>query len=293
MAKRGRVVSTSISLSTKIADLGDSDCCLLATWLIPHADDQGRMEADPRRLKGQIAPLLPWITVEIVERALQKMAQVRYIVLYHANGVDLLQHVDWWREPGKPEYTAASDYPPPPGWRDCPAGKGTAARGGYGFAEFRENSGKVGDNPDKKLSPTPNPSRSPDPDPVPGEGEREGEGVEQPPDPELTPQEETIQSYEENIEPLTPALREELMGLMETYSPAWVSDAILIALRQRVRKFSYIEGVCNNCASMGMDVEYSIQDQVGRRIPKNAKPINLDQYRRDYGDLFFSREEDR
>ncbi len=284
MAKRGRVISTSISLSTKIADLGDSDCCLLATWLNLHADDQGRIEADPRRLKGQVAPLLPWITVEVVERALQKMAQVRYIKLYRANGLDLLQLVDWWRECGKLDYTAASDYPPPPGWRDCPAGKGTAAQGGYGFVEFpgnSRNSDNVGDNPDKKLPPTPNPDRSPDPAPELGEGEREGEGTEPPADAGEVTEEAALQFYAENIEPLTPELREMVARLMADYSPPWLCDAVQATLKQgeKVRKYSYVAGILQRWKREGRDV----------RGDRKSKPIDFEQYTHgEYADLFGS-----
>ncbi len=279
MAKRGRVLSSNLSLSTKIADLGDSDCCLLATWLNLHADDQGRMEADPRRLKGQVAPMLPWITVETVEHALQKMKETRYVVLYQANGLNLLQLVEWWRECGKLEYTAASDYPAPPGWVDCPAGKGTAARGGYGFVEFPVNSGNVGNNLDKKLPPTPNPDRSPDPAPELGEGEREGEGGDPPADTEEVTEETALQFYTENIEPLTPELHDMVVQLIATYSPGWLCDAVRATLKQgeEKRKYSYVEAILQNWKREGR----------GIRSDRKEKPIDIDEYTHGkYADLF-------
>lgn len=149
MAKRGRVIPNSISVSPLMADLGNSDFCLLASWLPLHADDQGRLEADPRRLKGQVAPLLPWITPEVIAVALANMERLGLIIRYQSRGLELLQIIPWWRDNNHQEYTAASEHPPPAGWRDCPPGKGTAARGGYGFGEFRGNSPTVGEFPDK------------------------------------------------------------------------------------------------------------------------------------------------
>lgn len=143
MSKRGRTLSNRIGLSETIADLNDPIAVILATWFPLYADDQGRLEASQRRLKAEVCPLLDFITPADISAALQKMVDVGYIVLYHHNGTPLLQLVSWWRWNDAMPYTASSDYPPPAGWLDCPAGKETAKRGGYGFREILRISEKV------------------------------------------------------------------------------------------------------------------------------------------------------
>jgi hypothetical protein len=145
MAKRGRTLSNKIGLSATIADLGDLASVVLATWFPLYADDQGRLEANPRRLKAEVCPLLDLITPADIATALQRMVDVGYIICYQHNGTPLLQLVSWWRWNDAMPYTATSDYPAPPGWVDCPAGRETAKRGGYGFREIPRLSEKVSD----------------------------------------------------------------------------------------------------------------------------------------------------
>lgn len=135
MSKRGRTLSNKIGLSGTIADLGDPIAVILATWFPLYADDQGRLEASPRRLKAEVCPRLDFITPADIAAALQRMEEEHYIVRYQHNGAPLLQLVSWWRWNDAMPYTAASEYPAPAGWSDCPPGKETAKRGGYGFRE--------------------------------------------------------------------------------------------------------------------------------------------------------------
>lgn len=56
---RGRMLSTSISLSEQMADLASDTHRLLATWMLAHLDATGRCTGSPRQLCALVTPLLP------------------------------------------------------------------------------------------------------------------------------------------------------------------------------------------------------------------------------------------
>lgn len=68
---RGRMLSTYVALSETMADLPDDTCRLVATWMIPHLDRDGRITGSPRRLKAIVVPLLNHIEVEDVKRCVE------------------------------------------------------------------------------------------------------------------------------------------------------------------------------------------------------------------------------
>lgn len=80
-----------ISTSPRLAALKNDTHRLIYTWLIPFLDVEGRMEADPRIIKGYICPLLDHITLKIIDAALHDMAVADLIVLYALNGNNYLQ----------------------------------------------------------------------------------------------------------------------------------------------------------------------------------------------------------
>lgn len=117
-SKDGRVLHKSISLSTTLADLGDPTYILVATWLIPHCDDQGRLPADARQLKARVFPLIDAITPAIIASAVSRMATVGLIECYTADEVPLLQYRTWWKWNGGQRRSYPSQFPAPPGWQD-------------------------------------------------------------------------------------------------------------------------------------------------------------------------------
>lgn len=76
MAQR-RMINKKISLSEKVADLpllGQ----LLYTWMIPHADDLGLLQASARTIKGAVFPIHD-VLVKDVEEMLNKMEDAELI----------------------------------------------------------------------------------------------------------------------------------------------------------------------------------------------------------------------
>lgn len=84
---RKRYISTDISLSGKIEELarrsGDF-AVILFTWMIPHADDWGRMEGDPAKVFYTVTPRFSTLgrTPEDVEQALQTMHEIGLLHRY-------------------------------------------------------------------------------------------------------------------------------------------------------------------------------------------------------------------
>jgi hypothetical protein len=81
MANR-RMISKSISISKTLAKASDS-AALLYTWLIPHCDDGGNMDADPLAVKGIVVPMRP-VSVDDVANDLSELEQLGAISFYEA-----------------------------------------------------------------------------------------------------------------------------------------------------------------------------------------------------------------
>lgn len=89
MANR-RMISKSISTSKKLATVS-ADAALLFTWIIPHCDDNGNMDAEPIAVKGIVVPMRT-VSVGEVGKQLDQLKKVGLILLYEAkNGEDELE----------------------------------------------------------------------------------------------------------------------------------------------------------------------------------------------------------
>lgn len=88
----GRMLSKRVTRSNKVADLSSDTARMIYSWLIPYTDVEGRMEADSRLLKADIAPLLDHITPKVINSVLQELHKIGLIILYEA-GEDLKQYL--------------------------------------------------------------------------------------------------------------------------------------------------------------------------------------------------------
>ena len=78
---QGRMLKKRISKSRKFAALKSHNARLLYLMIYPHLDIEGRIEADPRLLKADVAPLLNFSERKITEY-LEDMHRVGLIILY-------------------------------------------------------------------------------------------------------------------------------------------------------------------------------------------------------------------
>jgi hypothetical protein len=122
---RARMLAPTISTSERVNMLS-LKAALLYTWMLAHADDQGRLTGVPTTIKALVVPLREDLSVEDVDRVLNEMEDLELIRRYSAYEVGgwkageddrVIQINDWWdyqhlRDP------QPSKYPAPKGWRD-------------------------------------------------------------------------------------------------------------------------------------------------------------------------------
>lgn len=83
---RKRSLSTEISYDSKVEDLAHEHGylpCLLYTWAIPHADDHGRLTADPRDFRLLVCPNLPTRAKDVEEAIGQIVASGLWSIVEH------------------------------------------------------------------------------------------------------------------------------------------------------------------------------------------------------------------
>lgn len=89
---------------------------LLQIGMINHADDQGRIKANPLYLAKEIFPY-DRVTPANVTKWLEQIADNGTVILYKAEGKQYAQLTKWW-EYQSLQYAAPSEYPSPPNWKD-------------------------------------------------------------------------------------------------------------------------------------------------------------------------------
>ena len=80
----GRMIKKRISRSIKFSKLKSNTARLLYLMIYPHLDVKGRMEANPKLIKGEVCPLL-CITYSKISLYLRDMHNVGLIKLYKAD----------------------------------------------------------------------------------------------------------------------------------------------------------------------------------------------------------------
>lgn len=80
-----------ISESRRLADLKSDSARLLYTWIIPHLDIEGRLNASPDMIKGKVVPRLQHFTIELINECLEDMDKAGLVKLYEFDGDRYLQ----------------------------------------------------------------------------------------------------------------------------------------------------------------------------------------------------------
>lgn len=123
-----RLIYNSISTSERVSSLGVKGA-LFYTWMITHADSQGRMQGKPKVIKQQVVPFIDEITVEDVAESLELMEGQTLIIRYEdSKGRPLIQIADWWEYQKGLLFKAPSHYEPPKDWNDVTTPRGEKGR---------------------------------------------------------------------------------------------------------------------------------------------------------------------
>jgi len=92
---RGRFVSKEVCIDKKVNELKDPWSMLGFTWLITHADVEGRTYGDPELVKSMIFPRQREISVEDVERFIQQWVDAGMIDWYEVDGEMFIQFLNF------------------------------------------------------------------------------------------------------------------------------------------------------------------------------------------------------
>ena len=85
MTRERRSLWTTISTSMKLSQVS-LKAALVYTWAIPHFDDEGYLDGDPRILKGKVVPLRDEINTEDIGKITQELIEVGLWVVHKVNG---------------------------------------------------------------------------------------------------------------------------------------------------------------------------------------------------------------
>ena len=79
------MISKSITTSLKLSRCKTDHARLLFTWMIPHADDKGRLQGDVNFIKGLIFPMLKH-TIKRISKFLEDLSENNLIIWYGEKG---------------------------------------------------------------------------------------------------------------------------------------------------------------------------------------------------------------
>lgn len=90
----GRMIRKNISQSKKIASLS-KESIVLFLLIIPHLNAHGKMNGNPHFIKGEVCPLLTWLTVDMIERCLCEITEKTNLKYYEVDGLFWIQSLSW------------------------------------------------------------------------------------------------------------------------------------------------------------------------------------------------------
>lgn len=121
----GRIIKTQISISEQVNDLSIY-AALLFTWMIPHADDFGRMPGGARKVKALVVPMRDDFTSTKVEECLCEMHRSRLVQRYEIAGETFLEFPSWDEHQHGLHKRTTSKFPAPTNadFREIPGNSG-------------------------------------------------------------------------------------------------------------------------------------------------------------------------
>lgn len=87
----GRMLKKEISDSMKLGQLKSDRPRVLYFMMLPHLDRDGRLKADPYKIKGQICTMLPY-SIKSIQTALEQLHAVGLLILYSIDDKQYLQY---------------------------------------------------------------------------------------------------------------------------------------------------------------------------------------------------------
>jgi DnaD/phage-associated family protein len=235
-----------MSTDEEVSEIAEVDpmAALMWPWLLTHFDDWGRAKASPREIKNSVFQANELITIDHIKKALQ-LYNNKLLILYEIGGkwYMAIPSEKWFKfqthiRSSKRE-TDGSRIPPPP---DNSAQVRASAR------EVAEGSGVARDY---TPSPSPSPSLSPSPS---IDSSCSGYGEDEP---------NIYKVYEQEFGIIGSTTGDLLKALEEEYGAGWVVRSMKEAVRQNVRKISYVESTLKNWKVTGFSEPWTLEKPKG------------------------------
>ena len=267
---RGRFISKSITTDREINALSSDTSRLAFTWLLTFADCEGRVTGEPDLLLASLFPRRQDITPDLLETFIQEWASAGFIVWYLApDGDRYIQFLNF----SKHQIGLRKDRE---AFNPIPAPENAALLAGTLPDELRQSSGTAPDQLRSNSGLTPAEVKVKVKDNVKVEDEGEYEVKREPLESERAQPEsrraqtaldhaqhtgaeltldhalhagagrtkgKLLQLYSEEIGPLTPAIRAQLLQALHQYGEDRLTYAILEASHHNVRSWKYIHAI--------------------------------------------------
>jgi DnaD/phage-associated family protein len=223
MAER-RMVSKVISISEKVNSLSLFGR-LLYTWMIPHADDFGRLPGSPAKVRALVVPMADE-TVKDVEQALADMHERGLIIWYEVDGERFIQITNFEKHQQGLHKRTKSKFPEPPD-------------------EFREIPGNSEEFP---LELEGNKNRTEYTPTTPNNARDEEKDA------------QVFRVFEqEGFGTLSSVLVDDLRDMIDTYSAEWVIRAMHEAVRSGKRNLRYVLAILKRWKAEGIDKPWEVR----------------------------------
>lgn len=247
MAER-RMISKSISVSERVNGLSDTFHMLLFTWMVPHADDFGRLFGSPMKVKALVVPMLDK-TIKDVEEALSSLHQEGLIQWYEVGGDQFIQIDKFDRHQTGLHKRTKSKFPEPPG-----------------------NSGNFPEIPSEEKRTEENRTE---------EKGREQKGSEEifpsADDPPVYKQDDPFVFYQNNFDfSMSPFIIDDIKGFCEEFGDELVVEAMKRTLIRNKKTWSFVTSILKDWRKKGIrTLEQAKEEQEVFEQQRSAKGGNV------------------
>jgi len=179
------------------------------------ADDQGRFWLNPLKIRAEVLahPRDAEITNDEIIAAIKVFEEAGKLHVYYKDNKSICQIVSWWKNQ-QPRWANKSEYPPPDKWKD---------RERYGKGQGKQPHSKNWDLPGGYAKA-----------------------------PEIQKSVSAAHNmYADNIDLISPFEEQILNQLVEEHTQEWVVGAIEIAIKNNVKKLSYISAILEKWKAAG------------------------------------------
>lgn len=218
--------------------------------IVALADDQGRILDNLSLIRNKAFMFDPDISLDDIAKWLDMLENIGCIYRYKKDGKDLIQIVKWW-DYQTPSWANESKFLPPDGWIDKVKvhEKGNKVK----MINWDTEGGFQTNVPtDVPTSVPTQEGRGINDVNVKGDGDGDVNGDDDvktaaaavsDTEPKNSDVAEIFQVYEQEIGAITSFTREEVLDVIERYPRDWIIEAIKEAVKNNVRKWSYVRAI--------------------------------------------------